>query len=63
MENGASFNNYPNLEDKSGKPTYAAAARNSSTIDPRSLQATPNAHSTTILQAFFNRLLQIFRRR
>jgi len=62
MENGASFNNYPNQEDKSGKPTYAAASRNSSTIDPRAMQAIPSARSATTLQAFFNRLLQIFRR-
>ncbi len=63
MENGASFNHYPNQEDKSGKPTYAAAAaRNSSTVDPRSVQVSSGARTPTVLQVIFNRFLQIFRR-
>ena len=63
MENGSSFISNPNQEDKSGRPTYASAAsRNSSTIDPRSIEVVPDAHSRSFFQPILNLFRIIFRR-
>lgn len=61
MENGAPIQSYPNQEDKSGRPTYAAAARNSSTIDPRSIQAEPGTRNQSKFTRFTQWLARIFK--
>jgi len=63
MDNGAPIQQFPNQEDKSGKPTYAAAtARNSSTIDPRSPQAEIGLPSRAPIRELFHRLRRILKR-
>lgn len=61
MENGASSQGFPNQEDKSGRPLYAAtSSRNSSTIDPRSIQAI-NRRRETAFRRVLNRMRAFFK--
>lgn len=53
---------HPNLEDKSGNPTFASAARvNYSTNDPRSLEPEQRRHPVTPKKMLRLLLQRIFR--
>ena len=63
MENGPSAINSPNQEDKSGRPTYASStSRNSSTIDPRSIEVEPGPRPLPGFQSVVNRIRNFFKR-
>jgi len=61
MSYGGSIQQFPHQEDKSGKPTYATAARNSSTIDPRSINPAHEPTNKTGIRELFQSMLKYLR--